>query len=92
MIKILLLSWVLFLVGCETTKTVIVEKQTYVVRTAPESLKTIPEYPDTINVESDNQLDLANWIVLSEERQWALENIIKKLIEFYEAPIKSETK
>ena len=92
MIKILLLSCVLFLVGCGTTKPVIVEKQTYVVRTAPESLKAIPEYPGTINVESDNQLDLANWIVLSEERQWALENIIKKLIEFYEAPIKSETK
>lgn len=75
------------LLGCETNPPKIVVEKEYIVRTAPSNLKKLPEYPESIDLETANQIDLSNWILLNEERQWKLESMINELIKFYEAPI-----
>lgn len=74
-----------FLPGCETfvRKEVVVETK-YVVRKATAQQKTIPPFPAPINVATADQLALAEWIAQSERRQYDLESIISRLIEFYE--------
>lgn len=77
----------LFLVGCGTPMKEVVVDTRYVVRTAVEDQKRIPEYPAPINVDTANQVELAAWIAATEERMWRLEAIIRNLILFYEAPV-----
>jgi hypothetical protein len=77
----------IFLSGCWSTSPKIIVEKEYIVRIAPQNLKTLPEYPAKLDTNA-NQIDLANWILLSEERQWQLENMISELIKFYEAPVK----
>lgn len=74
------------LLGCETTPKIVIEKE-YIVRTAPSNLKKLPDYPESIDLETADQIELSNWILLNEERQWKLETMINELIKFYEAPI-----
>jgi len=82
------------LVGCETTKpdTQVLIKKEYVVRTAPESLKSIPPYPAPIDVKTANQIDLAKWMLDNEKYLLSLESQIKSLIEFYEKPVEEAVK
>lgn len=84
------LAVALALVGCANTngfvtKEVVVQYQ-YVTRTATDQQKRIPPYPATINPTTASQLELAEWIKQSEERQWQLETIITELVRFYEKP------
>lgn len=89
MTKIIIAVFSLFLLSaCETNPPKIIVEKEYVIRKAPDNLKKIPDYPLSIDITTANQIDLANWILLSEERQWQLENKINELILFYEAPIK----
>lgn len=88
--KFLILSLSIFLTACATTgyKDVqVLTKTEYVVRTATAQQKQIPPYPPNINVQTADQVQLANWIAETEERQLRLENIIQGLINFYEAPV-----
>lgn len=75
----------LALAGCDTfvRKEVVVETR-YVVRKATDQQKALPPFPTPINVVTADQLALAEWIAQSEKRQYDLESIIKRLIEFYE--------
>lgn len=83
---ILILS---LLSGCATStfqnKEVLVQNA-YIIRTATAEQKTLPPYPTPIDVTKADQTALAEWIVESEKRQLDLESIIRRLIEFYEAP------
>ena len=79
----------LLLSGCiifsTPQKEIIVEKE-YIIRTAPKELKELPEYPSEIRLENQNNLDVATFIVKSEEYILQLETKIKALINFYEQP------
>lgn len=82
---------VLLLSGCETlVKRETVVETRYIVRTAVEDQKRLPPYPPPIDVKTASQLELAQWITASEERQWRLEAIIAELIKFYEKPVTKE--
>lgn len=91
--KYLLLAVLVFLAGCDTIpRKEVVVQHNYVVRTATQQQKTIPPYPAPINVLKADQSALAQWIVDNERRQLDLESIIRRLIEFYEAPVTPEEK
>jgi PBP1b-binding outer membrane lipoprotein LpoB len=85
----------LMLTGCfgtfETKRDVVTETK-YVVRTASAAQKQIPVYPAPIDVQTANQLELAQWIIANEKRQMDLESLIKELISFYEQPVTKEEK
>jgi hypothetical protein len=92
--RLLLIAVVLALTGCDTfvRKEVVVETH-YVVRKATDQQKTLPPYPAPINVITADQIALAEWIAQSEKRQYDLESIIQRLIEYYEqAPTPEEKK
>ena len=86
--KLIALILPLFLIACATApeSRVVVETQ-YIVRTATAAQKQIPPYGQPIDVETGSQIDLAEWIKNSEERQWRLETIIDELVKFYEQPV-----
>jgi uncharacterized lipoprotein NlpE involved in copper resistance len=89
---ILALAATLALAGCDTfvRKEVVVETH-YVVRKATDQQKALPPYPAPLNVATADQLSLADWIAQSEKRQYDLESIIKRLVEYYEqAPTPEE--
>jgi hypothetical protein len=77
----------LMLSGCATDafvrKEVVIQKE-YVIRKATDQQKVLPPFPTPLNIETADQLALAQWIVDNEKRQLDLESIIKRLIEFYE--------
>lgn len=83
----------LALTGCASTgfknKEILVQKE-YIVRTAPNDLKALPPYPNTIDPMKANQLELAQWLLENEKYMYSLEGKIKGLIEFYEKPVKSD--
>lgn len=85
---LLILVATLALTGCETfvRKEVVIEYK-YVVRKATDQQKNKPDYPAPIDLESANQLDLANWLKSSEERQFRLEAIVDGLVTFYEQAV-----
>jgi hypothetical protein len=83
------LLFCLLLVGCDSmvrTKEIVVPEYHYVVRTAPAELKRLPPYPPNIPASGATQVDLAQWIRATEERQYRLEGMITTLVKFYEAP------
>jgi hypothetical protein len=86
--KLLLsLLLVIGLTGCETfVRKEVVVQHDYIVRKATDQQKALPPFPAPINVLTADQLALAQWIADSERRQLDLESIIRRLIEFYEAP------
>jgi hypothetical protein len=78
----------LMLSGCAFTdgfvrKEVVIQKE-YVIRKATDQQKALPPFPTPLNVETADQIALAQWIADNEKRQLDLESIIKRLIEFYE--------
>lgn len=102
MIKILALIPFIFLTGCSTVCTDycakhgaadIVVKTEYVVRKAPDTLFDIPPYAKKINSITATQKDVAEWIIESEGRTQILENNIRSLKAFQDAPVlQTETK
>jgi uncharacterized protein YceK len=85
---------VLGLSGCATdsfVKKEVVIQYEYVIRKATDQQKALPDYPPVLDVETADQLGLAQWIADNEKRQLDLESIIKRLIEYYEqAPSAAE--
>lgn len=78
----------LALVGCETIKREqpeprIVERVEYILKIPPKSLIELPPPVPTINVDESKQSDIARWILLSEERTRALENLLVEIAVFF---------
>lgn len=90
---LLTLLLALSLVGCDTfVRKEVVIQHDYIVRKATDQQKALPPFPAAINVITADQLTLAQWIADSEKRQLDLESIIRRLIEFYEAPVQAAEK
>lgn len=89
--KSLLLVAVLVLTGCASTgftNTAVVVQKDYIVRTAPDTLKTLPPLPPTIaNPKSATNNQIAKWINDTEEYVANLEAMVQTLVNFYEKPI-----
>lgn len=87
--SLLLIISALFISGCANTnlKKEIVVKTEYIVRTAPNQLKKLPNYPEPIDLANADQTTLALWINNSEDYITQLEDMIANLIAFYEKPI-----
>ena len=84
-----ILACAFVLAGCQTQPRVEVVVETkYVVRTASETQKKLPSYPEAIDPLTANQLELATWIGATEKRMMDLEAIILELVSFYEKPVK----
>lgn len=91
--KKLILIAALILTGCASNEPLkeIVIKNNYIVRTAPQTLKTLPNYPELLNVETATQTDLAKWINNTQGYIYELESMISVLINFYEKPVVETT-
>lgn len=89
--KSLLLVAVLVLTGCASTgftNTAVVVQKDYIVRTAPDTLKTLPPLPPTIaNPKSATNNQIAKWINDTEEYVANLEAMVSTLVDFYEKPV-----
>jgi hypothetical protein len=68
----------------------VVVQHDYVVRKASSQQKLIPPYPTPIDPATATQSDLAQWIIDTEQRQYNLESIIRRLVQFYEMPATAE--
>lgn len=93
MTKIFSMVLLLVIVGCASTGTgftnteVLVQK-TYIVRIAPDALKTLPLLPEKIqNPKTATNEEVASWINRTEEYVTSLEDLLKTLVIFYEAPV-----
>lgn len=89
---LILIPILLLLAACQTPARVVVVEKEYVVRQAVSAQKELPPYPAPIDVQTATQIELAEWLAASEERQWRLESIISELIKFYEAPVSEAEK
>lgn len=83
---------VLTLTGCAANggfvTTEVVTARAYVVRTAPDTLKTLPPLPPTLtNPRTATNAQVATWINNTEAYVAALEAQIQTLVNFYEAPV-----
>jgi len=94
--KYLIIVLAVFLSACGTIpqkpEPQVVVKKEYVVRTADQSLKTLPAIGPKINPDTASQADLSRWIRDTEEHRLKLEARIITLIEFYEKPIDEKDK
>ena len=94
--KKFVLVFAIFLTACAHThndgfkEKEVVTETVYVIRKATDQQKNLPPMPPPLNVEKADQLQLAEWIVKSEQRMMDLESIIRRLVEFYEKPITEE--
>lgn len=82
----------LVLAGCATsdgfTNTEVVVQKQYVVRTAPDTLKTLPPLPPALsNPRTASNTQIATWINNTEEYVANLEGMLQTLVNFYEAPV-----
>lgn len=82
----------LALTGCASnggfTNTEVVVAQAYVIRTAPDTLKTLPPLPPTLaNPRTATNAQVATWINNTEAYVASLEAMIQSLVNFYEAPV-----
>lgn len=88
--KLALATLVAFtLVGCASTGTVeVVPERSYVVRTAPDQLKTLPPLPTPLeNPRTASNNQVATWINNTERYVADLEAMISTLVDFYEKPV-----
>lgn len=90
---ILILAAAIAMTGCASTGTgfnnteVVVANQ-YVVRTAPDVLKTLPPLPPTIaNPQTATNTQVATFINNTEQYVANLESMIQTLVNFYEKPV-----
>jgi len=86
---IYILAAVLALAGCQTTpQTTVLTDQQYVVRTAPDTLKTLPPLPPTLkNPQTATGTQVAQFISNTEEYVANLEAMVQTLVNFYEKPV-----
>lgn len=87
--KLFILAAVLALGGCATTPgTTVLTDQQYVVRTAPDTLKTLPPLPPTLaNPKTATNSQVAQFINDTEQYTANLEAMIQTLVNFYEKPV-----
>lgn len=93
--KFLILAATVVLTGCATTgtgftNTEVVVARSYVVRTAPDQLKTLPPLPPKIAdpaTATNNQV--ATFINNTEQYVTDLESMLQNLVNFYEKPVTS---
>jgi hypothetical protein len=93
--RLLILALAPVLAACGTlgqVRTETVVETRYVIRQASAAQKQLPPNPAPIDVSKATQLDLAEWIAQSERRMLDLEDLIRRLIEFYERPLKDDEK
>lgn len=81
------------LAGCGTTgfnnTEVVVQKQ-YVVRTAPDQLKTLPPLPPKVaNPKTSTNTQAASFMNNTEQYTTDLESMIQTLVNYYEKPVTS---
>jgi len=89
---ILILAAALAMTGCATgngfTNTEVVTANQYVVRTAPDALKTLPPLPPAIaNPKTATNTQVATFINNTEQYVADLESMIQTLVNFYEKPV-----
>lgn len=82
------------LTGCASTgefnNTEVLVQRDYIVRTAPDALKTLPPLPPTLaNPEFASNTQVAEWINNTEEYVSNLEAMLQTLVNFYEKPVTS---
>lgn len=90
--KNILMIAAIFLSGCASTagfnNTQVLVQKEYVVRTAPDTLKTLPPLPPAIaNPQAASNNQVAAWINSTEEYIANLESMIQNLVNFYEKPV-----
>lgn len=90
--KIILILAAALLTGCATTdgfnNTEVVVANQYVVRTAPDTLKTLPPLPPRIaNPATASNTQVATFINNTEQYVADLEAMIQTLVNFYEKPV-----
>lgn len=81
---------VALLAGCASTAPTVevVPQREYVVRTAPDSLKTLPPLPTPLaNPRTASSSEIASWISRTEEYVANLEGMLSTLVDFYEKPV-----
>lgn len=83
------------LTGCGTTapqKEVVVQTE-YIVRKAPDTMKTLPPLPTAVSdPKTASNTDAATFMNATEEYVRNLESMIKVLVDFYEKPVTDEEK
>lgn len=90
--KTLILAAAVFLTGCAFNdpfvRKEILVKSDYIVRTAPDTLKTLPPLPPALaNPKTATNTQIAGWINNTEEYTANLEAMIQTLVNFYEKPV-----
>lgn len=89
--KIILIAALLALTGCASTgfdNTEVVVANQYVVRTAPDTLKTLPPLPPAIaNPKLATDTQVATFINNTEQYVADMESMVQTLVNFYEKPV-----
>lgn len=90
---ILILASALVFTGCATTgnDTQVVVANQYVVRTAPDTMKTLPPLPPKLaNPKTATNTEVATFINNTEGYAANLESMIQTLVNFYEKPVTTD--
>jgi hypothetical protein len=93
--KLILILAAAVLTGCASsgtgfTNTEVVTARSYVVRTAPDQLKTLPPLPPKIaNTKALTETQVATFINNTEQYVSDLEAMVQTLVNFYEKPVTS---
>ena len=93
--KIIPIMFALLLAGCGTTgkfqNTEVVVAKQYVVRTAPDTLKTLPPLPPPLaNPKKATNTQAATFMNNTEEYVTNLEAMIQTLVNYYEKPVTTD--
>ena len=80
----------LALIGCSTTtksippEKLVVKETQYIVRVPPAELMTLPAKPADVDVDKADQAAVAEWLLRKEAYTLELENMLKRLAQFFE--------
>jgi hypothetical protein len=78
------------LAGCASRATIpleqpVVQRVEYVIKVPPQELLSIPPNVQPIDVERAKQSDVAQWIILNEQRTRKLENMLMEIAKFFKS-------
>ena len=84
---IIAITAALLLVGCGIAPVKpekhYVDRVEYIITIPPKELMTLPEKPQTIDVDAADQADAAGWLLSKEKYTRDLENTLKNLADFF---------